>query len=98
MVEKDLSEQIEERIIYAFTVKYYGTPENVAVHNAFKEYCRNNTDSNYLQGIKRLLELSTVDWKYESLHDEILELRNAVSLLEQEKVPVVKNPVIKTFG
>lgn len=100
---KDLSDKVEESIVYVFKVKYHGTKENVAVHEAFKEYCRLQTDNNYLQGIKRLLELASVDWKYESLHEEIIELKNKVVLLEQEKESkkeelLTSKSVIKTFG
>lgn len=94
---KDLTDKVEESIVYVFKVKYHGTKENVAVHEAFKEYCKEHCQDNYLLGIQRLLELASTDWKYESLYDELQSLKQEIALLKEVKEKPRDNG-IKTFG
>jgi hypothetical protein len=82
-----------------FKVKYNATPENIAVHREFQEYCVRETDSGYLMGIKRLLDIAKSDWKYESLYSEIITLKQLVAELESKlEAPAAKRIEVKTFG
>ncbi len=58
-----------------FNIKALETPENIAVHTAFREYCKTETDNNYTLGIRKLLEEHEQDWKYALLAQGLAELQ-----------------------
>lgn len=65
-----------------FSIKDYDTEENRAVHKAFWEFCRVETNNNYTQGIRKLLEYYQNDAKYVALWDEIQALRAELEQLK----------------
>lgn len=67
-----------------FSIKADDTPENNSVHDAFKEFCKTETDNNYTQGIRKLLEYYQGDFKYEAIWEAIKELQNGIQMLKQE--------------
>lgn len=79
-----------------FSVKADDTEENQKVHEAFKNFCRIETDNNYTQGLRKLLEYYQGDFKYEMLHSRIesqdatlLDLKGSIiELSKSKKVPV----------
>jgi len=54
-----------------FSIKTEDTEENNVVHNAFKEFCRVETNNDYTMGIRKLLEYYQGDFKYEILYNSI---------------------------
>jgi hypothetical protein len=54
-----------------FSIKADDTLENLQVHSAFKEFCRIETDNNYTQGIRKLMEYFQSDYKYEMIVEKI---------------------------
>jgi len=67
-----------------FSIKADDTPENTSVHDAFKEFCKAETDNNYTQGIRKLLEYYQSDFKYEAIWEAIKEIQNDIQMLKQE--------------
>jgi len=68
-----------------FTIRANNTPENIVIHNAFKEYSKIECDNNYTLGLRTLLEFKQADYKYESLYAQIQELKAKVKELEPKK-------------
>lgn len=56
-----------------FSIRADDTIENKQVHEAFKEFCKVETDNNYTLGIRKLLEYYQEDYKTEMLHAMISE-------------------------
>lgn len=56
-----------------FNIKAPDTEENQRVHDAFKEFCKVETDNNYTVGLRKLLEYYQGDFKYEMILDKIQE-------------------------
>ena len=56
-----------------FSIKADDTLENLQVHSAFKEFCKIETDNNYTQGLKKLLEYYQSDYKIEMIYSMIQE-------------------------
>lgn len=54
-----------------FTIKARDTEENKLIHDAFKEFCKQEMDDNYTQGLKKLIEYYQSDFKYELIADKI---------------------------
>ena len=71
-----------------FNIKALETPENMAVHVAFREFCKAETDNNYTMGIRKLLESYETDWKYAMLSEALNELKT--ELFELKAKPVEK--------
>ena len=91
----NLKDKIESQIKQYKSIGFFDTKENNIVWDAFLQFCKLEADNNYLLGIKMLLQSYSTDWKYNSLYNEIQELKIKVS--EQQEV----NPVVskqKTFG
>lgn len=96
MTTNDLKERIENQMVVCFKVCHPNDAESNRVADVFREFCRRETQNNYLQGIKKLLEAYSSDWKYETLHQEIMVLKEEVRALSQPKPEDKK--AIKTFG
>jgi hypothetical protein len=56
------------------------------------------TDGNYLQGIRLLLENYSSDWKYESLKAQLDELRIEIENLKKQPIQEKEKKRVKTFG
>jgi len=84
---QETKEHMDELSKFLFlNVRYNNTEPNRAVHKAFTQFCWDNTDGSYLQGLKVLLENYSLDYKYESLFLQIEELKSSVvDLAEQLK-------------
>ena len=93
----ELKEQIEQTIKKNFTISYADTDNNRLVKDTFITFCKHETDGSYLQGIKRLIENYSSDWKYEELRELIQSLRGEIENLKKQEVPEQK-PKKKTFG
>ena len=82
-----------------FSIKADDTVENHQVHEAFKEFCKIETDNNYTQGIRKLLEFYQSDYKTELLKDAIDSVQvsledlkaSVISLQESKKEDNSKN-------
>jgi hypothetical protein len=97
MDSKDFAEVVESRNRYTFKVSYNGTSANVSIHEKFKDFAERETDGVYILAIQKLLEAYEADWKYQSLFNEVQDLKVAY---EELKV-VDKNKEekeLKTFG
>lgn len=80
---QNMMEHLDEVSKYkVFAVKYNNNEGNRAVHEAFISFCWSETDGNYLQGIKRLLENYNSDYRYELLSNEIEVLKQEISSKE----------------
>jgi len=67
------------------TIKAKRNDHNEGVIRQFKLFCKNETDNDYTQGLKRLLEHYSTDWKYESLYNEISELKTDIAEIKISK-------------
>lgn len=70
-----------------FTIRDNDTPENVAVHEAFKEFCKHEANNNYTLGLKILLKYMQDDYKYEFLADKIVAVDDKVEELKNKLTP-----------
>jgi len=97
---KELKETIENKIKRNFVIQYYNTQQNQSIIKTFILMCENESDNNWILGLKKLLESYSTDWKYASLYDDISELRQELAKLknEKEKESPSKNRSVKTFG
>jgi hypothetical protein len=68
-----------------FSIKAKDTEENNRVHNMFREFCKVEVDDNYTLGLKKLLEYYAEDYKFESLHLMIEELKAEIDELRESK-------------
>jgi len=91
--------------VWSFNVKFNTTESNVEAFKEFKEFCKKNTDNNYLLGIRKLLEFYKADYKYQSLYDLIEELQVKTNQIEHElkkedydKKEKEERPKINTLG
>ena len=84
-INKDGLREISHGII-RFSIKADDTLENLQVHSAFKDFCRVETDNNYTQGLKKLIEYYQSDYKIEMIY-KILE--NQASVLEDLKTSII---------
>ena len=63
-------------------IKTKNTEQNAAVHNAFRQICKEECDDDYTQGLKMLINAWQSDFKYESLWEHIVELQKQVKELK----------------
>ena len=94
----ELKEKIERKIKKNFTISYFGTEANLSIKETFITFCELETDGSYLQGIKRLIENYSEDWKHESLSLQISELRQEIENLKKQKEQKNERPKARTFG
>lgn len=57
-----------------FTIKANNTLENAHVHEEFKSFCKAETNNDYTQGIRKLLDYYVEDYKFSILAAKIEEL------------------------
>jgi hypothetical protein len=81
-----------------FSIKADDTAENQSVHEAFREFCKIETDNNYTQGLRKLLEYYQSDFKYEMIYNKLQDqsctlddLRESVIQLQSKPKKEVKN-------
>lgn len=67
-----------------FSIKADDTEPNRKTHESFKEFCKTECDDNYTLGLRKLLEYYQLDWKYESLWDEIGILKGELEVLKNK--------------
>ncbi len=98
--ENKLKSRIEKGMKIYFKIGYNNTEANKRVHEAFVTFCEHETDGGYLQGIKKLLEFYTLDWKYATLKKEIQELKEDVEKHREQPIQVEEeeSKETKTFG
>jgi len=96
----ELQEKIESKIKKTLKISYYCNKQNEAIVNTFLEFVDLETDGGRLQGIKRLLEHYSTDWKYESMFNELQSLKKLVYEKKDVKQEVLseKSRKVKTFG
>jgi hypothetical protein len=73
-----------------FGIKAKDTLENIQIHSAFKEFCRIETDNNYTQGIKKLLEYYQADFKYEMIFEKLQDQAVALDNLRESVIELAK--------
>jgi len=79
-----------------FRITADDTVENQQTHDAFKGFCKVETDNNYTQGLRKLLEYYQGDFKIEMLHNvqqeqavTLADLKGSiVELAKKRKAPV----------
>lgn len=81
--------------IVRFSIKADDTPENTQVHDAFKDFCRVETDNNYTQGLRKLLEYYQSDFKYELITNKLVQLDTLLSELKGSIVELAEKPKIE---
>ena len=78
-----------------FTISADDTLENMTIHESFKEFCRIETDNNYTQGIRKLLEYYQGDFKYEMLFNKLEEQNVVLSDLKGSIIELTKKKEVK---
>lgn len=68
-----------------FTVKAKDNDINQGTHEKFKFFCKENSEGNYTLGLKILLDMVEQDYKYLTLYEDIIELRDEVEQLKEVK-------------
>lgn len=82
-MERHLGEVADKR---TFFIRYNNSESNMGVHKAFIDFCWRETDGNYLQGIKKLLENYAEDFRYNLLCNKIEDVAGSViELATKEK-------------
>ena len=99
----ELKERVENKIKKNFVIQYYDTEQNKAVIKTLLLMCKEETDNNWLQGIKKLLEYYSNDWKTQVLMNELQQLRERITNIETNNIPKqsqekTRDRTIKTFG
>lgn len=84
MKEINIRDLSEEGKIW-FTIRANDTEQNSTIHKAYKDYCKTECNNDYTMGLKRLLELSDGEAKFEMLYDTLVELQSRVAELEKPK-------------
>ena len=75
-----------------FNIKAKDTEQNQAIHDAFREFCKIESDNNYTLGISKLLEYYQSDFKYEMLYESLNELKVLVDDLKSSVVTLQQKP------
>ena len=94
----ELKDKIESKIRKNFTLNYFDTEQNRAIKDTFITFCKLETENNWFQGLKRLLENYSEDWKHESLSLQISDLREEIENLKKQKEQTKERPKSRTFG
>lgn len=83
MEEVDLKGLADKGYI-RFSIKAEDTPENVAVHAAFKQFAEIECDNNYTIALRSLLKNYESDYRFDALWQHIESLQEKVQLLEEK--------------
>lgn len=67
-----------------FSIKAKNNEVNIAIHEAFKEFCKYETDNNYTLGIKLLLDNWEQSNKLLYIIERIAQLEQEISQLKQK--------------
>lgn len=84
---------VEEGFI-RFSIKAKDTDENKRIHEMFREFCKSEADDNYTLGLKILIEYFSQDFKFESLHLMIEELRSEIDAMKEKPKPKNEEPEV----
>lgn len=78
-----------EKGFIRFSIKAEDTPENAAIHTAFKQFAEIEADNNYTMGLRILLKNYESDYRFdavwrfcESLNDELTLLKTQLAKLQ----------------
>lgn len=95
---KELSSVTQASGKVGFAITYTATPGNVAIHEAFQKFCFERSNNEYLAGLGKLLEQSTIyGWLIDFDQRLVaLESKEASRVAPQEKEEIVTKTV-KTF-
>jgi hypothetical protein len=75
-----------------FSIKAEDTEENTKTHEAFKEFCKIETNNDYTLGLRKLLEFYESDFKYELLYERLDEQSVALANLQGSVNELVQSP------
>jgi len=67
-----------------FSIKATDTPQNQAIHDGFKEFCKIESNDDYTQGLKRLLEHYQTFNMFEMMMERIVALEAEVDQLKNK--------------
>lgn len=87
-IETDLDKgmrQMSVRGHIRFSIKADDTEENQKVHDAFRAFAKLETDNNFTQALRKLLENLERDWKFEMVWNKLEELETKVAALGKPK-------------
>ena len=63
-------------------IKSKKNDSNEAIINGFRSFCEIETNNDYTQGLKRLLEYYEIDSKYEMFARKFVEIEEKIAILE----------------
>ena len=78
-----------------FNVKARDTEANQATHDSFREFCKVETDRNYTQGLNKLLEYYSGDYKYEMIYETIQEVKVLIEDLRSSVITLQETPKVE---
>jgi hypothetical protein len=87
-METDLNEGLRGMNVEGsikFSIKARDTEENERVHNAFKEFAKQEWDDNYTLALKDLLQTKEADYKYEAMWEHINHLGRELHQMKETK-------------
>jgi hypothetical protein len=99
-VAKELSAMTSGAGKVGFAITYTATRGNLNTHERFQKYCFENSNNEYLQGIKSLLDLAEVFDYFASFVEELDKVKLRLEALEngvQERETQGKGQEVKTF-
>lgn len=67
-----------------FSIKTENTEENIAVHDAFKEFCKAEADNNYTIGLRVLLKAYEEDYRFSILSEMINNMNEELTVLKNQ--------------
>ena len=86
-------------MVLCFKVCHPNDEEHNRIAEVFREFCRRETQNNYLMGIKKLLEAYSTDWKYETLSQRQNSFDERLASVEKRvSTPKERTGGPKTFG
>jgi len=81
-----------------FRINHNDTVKDKAVVEGFKLYAKEQFDDVYVLALADLLETKDVDWKYDTLHQMMVELERRLSDLEAKSAEPKKKEGPRAFG
>ena len=73
-------------------IKAKDTEDNQKTHAAFREFCKTETDNNYTQGLRKLMEYYQSDFKYEMIYHQINDINTTLLDLKTSVVGLQNTP------
>jgi hypothetical protein len=78
---------LSENGFVRFSIKARDTPENIAVHDAFREFARVECDNDFTIALRALLKNYSIDYRFEVMWEHINSLREEVNALHVKPAP-----------